>query len=170
MVYRRAAKSTFLVERPGLTPKVLRFGKATDEPVVGDWDGDGRANPGLRAPGRTVFRLRAAGAVTRVAFGAAEDRAGGGRLGRRRAAGRSASGSPTASSCCGARTARPPSVALGDRDDLPVTGDWDGDRRTDLGVYDQATATFTLRVVDEEGLAWTRAGAVRRARRPAGHR
>ena len=46
------------------------------------------------------------------------------------------------------------SIALGDRDDLPVTGDWNGDRRTDVGVYDQATATFTLRVVDAEGLAW----------------
>ena len=153
VVYRRAAKSTFLVQRPGLTPKVLRFGTATDEPVVGDWDGDGRANPGLRAPGRTVFRLRAAGSVTKVAFGAAEDRPVAGdwdgdgvwEVGVRQPDGlfvlRGADGTTT-------------SVALGDRDDLPVTGDWDGDRRTDLGVYDQATATFTLRVVDVEGLAW----------------
>ncbi len=153
VVYRRAARSTFLVERPGLTPKVLRFGTATDEPVVGDWDGDGLANPGLRAPGRTVFRLRAAGTVTRIAFGAAEDRPvagdwdGDGRweVGVRQPGGvfvlRAADGTTT-------------SVALGDRDDLPVTGDWDGDRRTDVGVYDQATATFTLRVVDEAGLAW----------------
>ena len=28
-------------------------------------------------------------------------------------------------------------------------------RRTDLGVYDQATATFTLRIVDADGLSWT---------------
>ena len=40
-------------------------------------------------------------------------------------------------------------------DDLPVTGDWDGDAKTDLGVYDSATAVFTLRIVDGDGLAWT---------------
>lgn len=153
VVYRRAAKSTFLVQRPGSTPKVVRFGTATDEPIVGDWDGDGRANPGLRAPGRTVFRLRAAGVVTKIAFGAAADRPvagdwdGDGRweIGVRQPVGvfvlRAADGTTT-------------SIALGDRDDLPVTGDWDGDRRTDVGVYDRATATFTLRVVDEQGVAW----------------
>ena len=44
---------------------------------------------------------------------------------------------------------------LGDGDDLPVTGDWNGDRITDLGVFDQATATFTLRLVDAKGQVWT---------------
>ena len=153
VVYRRAAKSTFLVQRPGLAPKVLRFGKSTDEPVVGDWDGDGRANPGVRAPGRTLFRLRAAGAVTKIAFGEADDRPvagdwdgdGSWEIGVRRPTGvfvlRAANGTST-------------SVALGDSDDLAVTGDWDGDGRTDLGVYDRATSTFTLRVVDAQGLAW----------------
>jgi len=153
VVYRRAAKSTFLVQRPGTTPKVLRFGTATDEPIAGDWDGDGRANPGLRAAGRTVFRLSTPAGVTRIPFGAVQDRPvagdwdGDGRweVGVRQPRGvfllRAAGGTTT-------------SVALGDRDDLPVTGDWDGDRRTDVGVYDQATATFTLRVIDAEGLAW----------------
>jgi hypothetical protein len=36
-----------------------------------------------------------------------------------------------------------------------VTGDWNGDGRTDLGVFDRATATFTLRVVAPDGLVWT---------------
>jgi hypothetical protein len=45
-------------------------------------------------------------------------------------------------------------VTLGNADDLPVTGDWDGDGITDLGVYDQTTAMFTLRKVDDEGVAW----------------
>jgi len=153
VVYRRAARSTFLVQRPGLAPTVLRFGTATDEPVVGDWDGDGRANPGLRAPDSSVFRLRTPAGVTRISFGAAQDRPVAGdwngdgtwEVGVRRANGRfvlrAADGATT-------------TVALGDLDDLPVTGDWNGDRRTDLGVYDQATATFTLRVTDAEGLAW----------------
>ncbi|MGZ5401304.1 MAG: M23 family metallopeptidase, partial [Nocardioides sp.] len=153
VVYRRAAKSTFLVQRPGTTPKVLRFGSATDEPVVGDWDGDGRANPGLRASDRTLFRLRTPAGVTRIPFGAVQDRPVAGdwngdgtwEIGVRQASGRfvlrAADGTTTA-------------ITLGDRDDLPVTGDWDGDRRTDVGVYDQASATFTLRVLDAEGLAW----------------
>ena len=35
-----------------------------------------------------------------------------------------------------------------------MTGDWDGDGRTDVGVYDQATATFTLRKTDADGTVW----------------
>ena len=42
-------------------------------------------------------------------------------------------------------------VVLGDADDLPVTGDWDGNGTTDLGVYDQNTATFTLLQTDPLG-------------------
>lgn len=153
VVFRRAAKASFVVERPGREPRVLRFGKATDQPVAGDWDGDGRANPGVRTPGRTLFRLRAAGGVTKIQFGTAQDQPvagdwdGDGRweIGVRQPAGRfllrAADGSTT-------------SVALGDGDDLPVTGDWDGDGRTDLGVYDRAAASFTLRVVDGTGLTW----------------
>ena len=38
---------------------------------------------------------------------------------------------------------------------MPVTGDWDGDGATDLGVYDQTAAVFTLRLVDADGLTWT---------------
>ena len=45
-------------------------------------------------------------------------------------------------------------IALGDKDDLPVTGDWNGDGITDLGVYDSATATFQLRYVGASGVAW----------------
>ena len=43
-------------------------------------------------------------------------------------------------------------VYLGDIGELPVTGDWDGDGVTDLGVYDQATSVFTLRTVDASGV------------------
>ena len=43
-------------------------------------------------------------------------------------------------------------VVLGDVDDLPVTGDWNGDKVTDLGVFDPGTATFTLRTVGADGL------------------
>jgi hypothetical protein len=32
-----------------------------------------------------------------------------------------------------------------------VTGDWDGDGVTDVGVYDAATGTFSLRTVSADG-------------------
>lgn len=37
------------------------------------------------------------------------------------------------------------SALLGDADDLPVTGDWDGDGGTDLGVWTPTTAMFSQR-------------------------
>jgi hypothetical protein len=156
VVFRRATRATFQVQRSGKTPKVIRFGTSTDQPIVGDWDGDGRSNPGVRTPETRTFQLRTPTGVTSIVFGAVQDIPiagdwdGDGRweVGVRRSAGnvfrlRAADGTLG-------------SVPLGDVDDLPVTGDWDGDGATDLGVYDVATSTFTLRKV-EDGLVWTAA-------------
>ncbi len=154
-VFRRSATATFLVNRPNKAPKAIAFGGSTDQPVVGDWDGDGRVNPGVRTPATKTFQLQTPAGVSTIVFGAVADQpiAGdwdgdglwevgvlkaGSNLFRLRAA----DGTVT-------------KVTLGDPDDLPVTGDWDGDKRTDLGVYDRDTATFTLRIVDGDGLAWT---------------
>ena len=154
-IFRRAATSTFQVQRADRAPKVIAFGGTTDQPVVGDWDGDGRVNPGVRTPTTKTFTLRLPETTTTVVFGkpadlpVAGDWNGDGldEIGVRR---------PRASTfrllgVDGVVT----SIALGDPDDLPVTGDWDGDGRTDVGVYDVASATFTIRVVDADGLAWT---------------
>lgn len=154
-VFRRTAAATFQVYRPEKAPKQIAFGGAVDQPVVGDWDGDGRVNPGVRTPATRTFSLKTPLGITTVVLGrpadlpVAGDWDGDGfwEVGVRRPARsvfrlRAADGTIA-------------TVALGDRDDLPVTGDWDGDLRTDLGVYDLATATFTLRIVDAEGLAWT---------------
>jgi hypothetical protein len=154
-VFRRSTPAQFRIRRPDRAPRVIAFGAATDQPVVGDWDGDGRTDVGVRTPATRTFKLRTAAGVTPVVLGyprdlpVAGDWDGDGRfeVGVRRAKSnrfvlRSADGSTRA-------------VALGDVEDLPVTGDWDGDGITDLGVYDQAAATFTLRLVDEDGLTWT---------------
>ncbi len=169
-VFRRAATATFRVNRPNRPPKVLKLGTGTDQPVVGDWDGDGRTNAGVRTPATKTFQLQTPAGVSTIVFGAVADLPVAGdwdgdglwEVGVRRAGTsifrlRSADGTVSR-------------VVLGDADDLPVTGDWDGDKQTDLGVYDSATAVFTLRIVDADGLAWTRTGPVRRARRPAGDR
>jgi hypothetical protein len=154
-VFRRGATATFRIQRTGRRAKVVRFGQSTDQPVVGDWDGDGRTDLGVRTPGTRTFALRTPAGVTPVVLGnprdlpIAGDWDGDGRweVGVRRAGLprfllRAADGSTS-------------TVDLGEVSDLPVTGDWDGDGVTDLGVYDQATATFTLRLVDESGLTWT---------------
>ena len=154
-VFRREQRGRFVVQRAGRAPLEIAFGNGTDQPVVGDWDGDGKANPGVHVPARSLLRLKTPAGVTRVKLGrprdlpVAGDWDGDGRweVGVRR----SATGVFVLRAADGSRTR----VSLGDPDDLPVTGDWDGDGRTDLGVYDQATATFTLRIVDVDGLSWT---------------
>jgi hypothetical protein len=45
-------------------------------------------------------------------------------------------------------------VQLGTSSQLPVTGDWNGDGVTDLGVYSLTKARFTLRIKDANGLIW----------------
>lgn len=153
-VFRRTAAASFLVNRGDRNPKTIRFGTSVDAPVVGDWDGDGRVNAGVRTPATRTFQLQTPAGVTAIVFGSAADLPVAGdwdgdgvwEVGVRRAARsvfrlRAADGSVSV-------------VGLGDRDDLPVTGDWDGDGRTDVGVFDSATAVFTLRIVDGDGLAW----------------
>lgn len=148
-VFRRARRSKFLINQGAV---IVRFGRAFDDPLLGDWDGDGQLDVGVRTPRGSKFKLRTAAGVTKIKFGRSSDQPISGDwdgngitdIGLRRASDgtfwpRSADGS-----------AAP--VWLGDSDDLPVTGDWDGNGTTDLGVYDQTSATFTLRTVDAAGL------------------
>ena len=154
-VFRRGAPSQFRIQRQDRRPKVVAFGAATDQPIVGDWDGDGRTDLGVRSPATRTFKLRTAAGVTSVVLGKPRDLPLAGdwdgdgidEVGVRKAKSdrfvlRAADGTTRA-------------VTLGEVGDLPVTGDWDGDGVTDLGVYDQAAARFTLRLVDENGLTWT---------------
>lgn len=154
-VFRRADPSTFLVHRPDRLPKTIPFGGTTDQPVVGDWDGDGRVNPGVRTPLTRTFSLGTPAGVTTVVFGRTADLPVAGdwdgdrvwEVGVRRPR--------TSTFLLRAANGTMSAVPLGDPDDLPVTGDWDADGRTDVGVFDVATATFTLRIVDGEGQEWT---------------
>ncbi|MGH3362482.1 MAG: M23 family metallopeptidase [Nocardioides sp.] len=154
-VFRRATVASFRIHRVGRDPRVIRFGTGTDQPVTGDWDGNGRHNVGVRTPATRTFKLKVGTGVRTLVFGGVRDLPIAGdwdgngvwEVGVRQAGDgkfrmRANDGTVTA-------------AWLGDADDLPVTGDWDGDGRSDLGAYDLATATFTLRVVDSDGLAWT---------------
>ncbi len=46
-------------------------------------------------------------------------------------------------------------LLFGKATDEPVVGDWDGNGVTDPGVFDQASATFTLRLIDAAGVVQT---------------
>jgi hypothetical protein len=152
MVFRRANPAAYYVTRLGRGEQVIRIGNAADQPVLGDWDGNGRVNPGVRNPATREFELRVRGKDQIVKFGKRGDLpvagnwdgAGAWEVGVRRPGSakfllRAADGTVT-------------KVTLGDADDLPVTGDWNGDGITDLGVFDSATAMYTLRTVDAAGV------------------
>jgi hypothetical protein len=155
MVYRKSAPAAFHVTRTGAKERVIKIGRGTAQPVLGDWDGDGRVNPGIREPASRVFTMQVKRNKTTVKFGKSGDLpvagnwdgSGAWEVGVRRPGSakfllRMADGSVQ-------------KVALGDANDLPVTGDWDGNGVTDLGVYDQATATFTLLQMDPMGTPFT---------------
>ena len=60
-----AGDRTFQVSQPP-GPLVITFGRSTDQPVLGDWDGDGRANVGVRRPEERTFYLSTPGGTVAV--------------------------------------------------------------------------------------------------------
>ena len=151
-VFRRSRRSSFVVNVGGAVPLTVQFGKAFDEPLLGDWNGDGQLDVGVRTPRKSMFKLRTPAGIVKLRWGVPSDMPVSGdwdgngttEVGVRRP------GEGTFYPRTPDGTSSP--IWLGDADDLPVTGDWDGNGATDLGVFDQATATFTLRSVDPAGL------------------
>lgn len=151
VVYRRGRDSAFVVA-DGRKNRFVTFGTSADEPVLGDWDGDGRTDLGVRRPETSQFMLRTLGGLVRVDYGLPADKPVAGdwdgdgvdQVGVFRPLTRTfyllqADGSTV-------------EVPLGAADSLPVVGDWDGNGVSDLGVYDPTTAVFTLRTVDVAGV------------------
>ena len=154
VIYRPGHPSTWLIKRPGREPVVRQMGADGMDPVLGDWDGSGRVNLGVRNPETRRFRLRSPEGTTAVVFGRGDDRPvagdwnGDGRweVGVRRP--------ETATFLLRGADGSVEAVAIGDGNDLPVTGDWNGDGVTDLAVYDSATARFRLRMTAGDGVTW----------------
>ncbi len=155
MVYRRSKPAAFHVTRTGTKDRVIKIGDGSAQPVLGDWDGNGRVDPGVRDATDRVFTMQVKRKRTTVRYGKKGDLplagnwdgVGSWEIGvRRPASGKFLLRMPDGST---------KKVSLGDADDLPVTGDWDGNGTTDLGVYDQATATFTLLQTDPLGTPFT---------------
>lgn len=153
-VFRRATRSEFRIRRADGTVVVRRFGRSTDEPVPGDWDGNGRVNPGVYRPSAGRFVLRSPAGRVRIAMGGSADRPVAGNWDGTGAWEVGLWNPVRSEFTLRAADGTLSTVPLGDPDDLPVAGDWDGDGRTDLGVFDQASATFTLRKADADGTVW----------------
>ena len=153
VVFRRNKQATFAINQPGGAPVVVPFGQSTDDPLLGDWDGDGTANVAVRRPSESTFYLSGPAGATTVLFGIPADRPVAGDWDGDVRTDIGVWRSSAATFFLRAPDGAVSSVALGDSNDLPVTGDWNGDGYTDLGVYDVATATYTLRVLSG-GVAW----------------
>ncbi|WP_426246340.1 peptidoglycan DD-metalloendopeptidase family protein [Nocardioides sp. LHG3406-4] len=156
LVFRRTSKSSFEAQpTAGYAGGSMPFGVPSDEPVLGDWNGDGYDDLGVRAPRTGMFKLSGPAGITRLKYGVRGDRPvagdwngdGTSDVGVRRPS--------TSSFYLRQADGTTSTVPLGDTDDLPVTGDWNGDGISDLGVYDQATASFTLRVAAAGAAPWT---------------
>lgn len=155
MVYRRDEPAAFRVTRTGVKERVIKIGDGSAQPVLGDWDGNGRVDPGVRDPADRVFTMQVKRQRTTVKFGKKGDLpiagnwdgVGSWEIGVRR--------TKSATFLLRMPDGGKQKVRLGDADDLPVTGDWDGNGTTDLGVFDRATATFTLLQTDPLGTPFT---------------
>lgn len=145
-VFRRVSGPSFhVLSAVDGTTRTMRVGRAYDEPVVGDWDGDGTSEVGAYATSGRVFTVAGEAGFVKIKFGARGDRPvagdwdgdGAWEVGIYRPSHglfklRSATGTKT-------------TVRMGRTGGVPLTGDWDGDGLTDLGLYDPTTATFLLR-------------------------
>jgi murein DD-endopeptidase MepM/ murein hydrolase activator NlpD len=109
------ASNLFLLDRNGngqynggAVDAAYLFGSTGDQPILGDWTGDGRTKIGVWRSSNATFYL---------------DRDGNGRY-----------DGPTIDSA----------TSFGIGSDMPLVGDWNGDGKTDIGVWRSSNYTFYL--------------------------
>ncbi len=166
-LFRRSAVGDFILRRPGAAALRVDYGRPTDQPVVGDWNGDGVTDIGIRRPARTGSRCASDGPPPAQLGRVVDVPVAGDWDGN----GRSEVGvwSRNPGFPLRAATARSPRRrrSPGDR---PVTGDWNGDGRTDLGVFDPATAYLPAAHPPPPGGVARRPVPFGVSDRPPGHR
>ena len=151
VIFRLGSPSTFIVKRWKKTKLRIQLGGIHALPVIGDWDGQGREDLGIRQPNQRRTVVQTPAGTTNVTWGwkkdlpiagdwdgDGDDDLGLHRPTRRKILLRDDDGSVTR-------------LWLGDTDDVAVVGDWNGDGRTDTAAFDRDTATFTLRTVQPDG-------------------
>ena len=126
------------------------FGVPTDTPIVGDWNGDGQTDLGVwrRRTGRSTC-VAQLGQADRRSCSASRRRCRWWVTGTATDATTSVSSTRAQSTfLLRDRLGSFSTQVLGTPASLPVAGDWDGDGRYEVGVYDPATTTFTLAMPD----------------------
>jgi hypothetical protein len=149
--FRRDGK--FHITMPDGTEQVVAFGRPTDNPFLGDWDGDGYVDVGVRRPESSTWYLKLPTQTVSFAFGLPSDRPfvgdwdgdGKAQVGVYRPS--------TKTFYCRNADGTWMEVPFGDADDQPVAGDWNGDGLDDIGTWDPSTGVWTLRV-NQRGMNW----------------
>ena len=153
----RPSSNTFLLRNSnsaGQPDQQVTFGQSGDQPIVGDWNGDGTDKPGVFRPSTGQFFLLVKGTAITVNFGQAGDLAvvgdwdgngidtpgvfnpatGGWQL---------TNGFKNQN----LNNTSPPvnfTFTLGQNGDIPVVGDWDGNGIDGVGVFRTGNANWIL--------------------------
>lgn len=145
--YERGEVHRFRIIGADGTETSRKMGAVGDLPVIGDWDGNGVDNVGLRTPSTSTFTLKIGQRTEQVQWGVSRDLpiAGDWNGDGKAEVGLRKTNKPKFRLRAPDGTVR--AVYVGKAGDLPVTGDWNGDGITDVGVYDSAARTFTLRTI-----------------------
>jgi hypothetical protein len=167
-VYDPQASKFYLAERSGKAAAELPWGKQNAGwlPIAGDWDGDGRDGVGLYDPAQGMFRLRnsTSGQASEVKFrfgpkaakqlpiagdwdGDGKDTVG--LFEPARGLFRLINSYRTKGGKSDLKFSVYPSQAGA----LPVTGDWNGDRKDSVGWYERQGSTFYLKNANTGGAA-----------------
>jgi len=155
-IYRRTSPSLFILKRPKRKPLNYVFGLPTDQPVTGDWNGDGVLDVGIRRPSAKAFLLRRPNGTTQwVPLGSVSDFAVTGDWNGDAKTDLGTWHPDTQTFTLRTTTGRVSNVVLGATGNRPVTGDWNGDGLTDLGTYNPTSSTFTLRTATKTGAVTT---------------
>lgn len=152
----------------GASEVTFGYGNPSDQPVMGDWNGDGVRTPGVFRGGQWfLINGFGSGATTVVSYGAPGDipivghwgGAGPDTLGVYRPSTgtfflRNSNTSGVADI----------TVSFGNPNEVPVVGDWDGDGTTTVGLF--RSGTWLLRNANTSGIATVTAGFGQSGDRP----
>jgi biotin carboxyl carrier protein len=150
-VFRRRPKGNFVFDQAGTTVN-SKLGAGTDDPLLGDWDGDGTDDIGSHRGETATFTLSSAAGTTQLQYGTSSDTGIAGDWDGNGVTDVGVWRPSDTAFLLRAADGRTAKVVLGSVDSIPVTGDWNKDGITDLGVFDDGMWTLWLRRAD--GTTW----------------
>jgi PKD repeat protein len=139
----RPLTNRFLL-KDGSWTNTINWGRSTDIPVAGDWNGDGLTDVGVFRPSAHTFYLKNGSMTSSVNWGSATDIP---ITGDWNGDGLTDVGvfRPSMHTFYLKNSSLTTSVNWGSATDIPIAGDWNGDGLTDVGVFRPLTHTFYLK-------------------------